>query len=117
VPGSTESARQDHDGGGVPGRDVAAQPRLGLIRPARCIETLVELQPDEVREMVIRFCCSDQPPFGFLGVVGLVEARCEPLHGGGVAGVRGPGVTGWFAYRRVGADCSTATALRVHSTT
>jgi HK97 family phage major capsid protein len=40
----------------------------------------------------------------------------EPLVPG-AGGINPAGITGWFAYRRVGADCSTATALRVHSTT
>jgi HK97 family phage major capsid protein len=40
----------------------------------------------------------------------------EPLVPG-TGGINPAGVAGWFAYRRVGADVSTATALRVHSTT
>ena len=40
----------------------------------------------------------------------------EPLVPG-TGGINPAGVAGWFAYRRVGTDCSTATALRVHSTT
>jgi HK97 family phage major capsid protein len=38
----------------------------------------------------------------------------EPLVPG-AGGINPAGVTGWFAYRRVGADTPTATALRVHN--
>jgi hypothetical protein len=38
----------------------------------------------------------------------------EPLVPG-TGGINPAGVAGWFAYRRVGADTSTATSLRVHN--
>jgi HK97 family phage major capsid protein len=40
----------------------------------------------------------------------------EPLVPG-AGGINPAGISGWFAWSRVGADVSTATALRVHSTT
>lgn len=38
----------------------------------------------------------------------------EPLVPG-TGGINPAGIVGWFAYRRVGADTPTATALRVHN--
>jgi hypothetical protein len=38
----------------------------------------------------------------------------EPLVPG-AGGINPAGIVGWFAYRRVGADTPTATALRVHN--
>ena len=89
VPRLLDPAGQDHQVGGLPGLDVAAQPLVSLIRPARVIETLVELHPHEVREMVIRFRCSDEPPLGVVWLAVLVEPRRELLHGDGVAGLGG----------------------------
>ena len=46
----------------------------------------------------------------------MTEDRLTPSwRTAGAGGINPAGVTGWFAYRRVGADTPTATALRVHN--
>ena len=82
-----------------------------------CLEALAELtlailqkdrQKDETRGYT-----RDLPAYLARALPFVADGRTKVITNAG--GINPAGVTGWFAYRRVGADTPTATALRVHN--